>query len=201
LIQIESARQRLAKAAEVQARERADGWVIVAVERKIEVSCEGIVIRGRIDRIERNEKSGQVRVLDYKTSDTAVSPREAHLRSVHAGETSPHWARVTVDDHERVWVDLQLPLYRHALAAEFGPDVACAYFNLPKAAGETGLLLWENFSLELQESAMRCARGVCSSIKAGIFWPPNEKLKAERDDFAALFQHGVAASVEWEVSP
>ncbi len=201
LIQIESARQRLAKAAEVQARARADGWVIIAVERKIEIPCEGIVIRGRIDRIERNEKTGQVRVLDYKTSDTAIAPREAHLRSIHAEETSSDWARITVDDRERVWVDLQLPLYRDALAAEFGPDIACAYFNLPKAASETGLQSWENFSLELQESAMRCARGICASIKAGVFWPPNEKVKAERDDFAAFFQHGVAASVDWEVSP
>ncbi|HEY4247178.1 MAG TPA: PD-(D/E)XK nuclease family protein [Lacunisphaera sp.] len=201
LIQIESARQRLAKVAEVQARERADGWVIIAVERKIEILCEGIVIRGRIDRIERHETTGQVRVLDYKTSDTAIAPREAHLRSLHAEDTLPDWARITVDDRERGWVDLQLPLYRDALAAEFGPDIACAYFNLPKAASETGLLLWENFSLELQESAMRCARGICASIKAGIFWPPNEKVKAERDDFAALFQHGVAASVDWEVSP
>ena len=201
LIQIESARQRLAKAAEVQARERADGWIIIAVERKIEIPCEGVVISGRIDRIERNEKTGQIRVLDYKTSDTAISPREAHLRSLRTEETSPDWARITVDDRERVWADLQLPLYRDALAAEFGPDIACAYFNLPKAAGETGVMSWENFSLELQESAMRCARGICASIKAGVFWPPNEKIKAERDDFAALFQHGVAASVAWEVSP
>jgi ATP-dependent helicase/nuclease subunit B len=200
LIQLESARQRLAKAAEVQARERADGWVIIAVERPIEIPCEGIVIRGRIDRIERHEKTGQVRVLDYKTSDTAIFPREAHLRSLHAGETTPDWTRVMVEDRERVWMDLQLPLYRDALSAEFGPDIACAYFNLPKAAGETGLRLWENFSLELQESAMRCARGICASIKAGVFWPPNEKVKAERDDFATLFQHGVAASVEWEES-
>ncbi len=66
MIQIESARQRLAKAAEVQARERAEGWVIVAVERKIEIECEGVTISGRIDRIERNERTGQVRVLDYE---------------------------------------------------------------------------------------------------------------------------------------
>jgi len=201
LIQFESARQRLAKAAEAQARERADGWVIVAVERKIEIPCEGIVIRGRIDRIERNEKTGRVRVLDYKTSDAAISPREAHMRSLRSEETPADWSQVTLDGRSRVWSDLQLPLYRDALAAEFGPDVACAYFNLPKAAGGTGLLPWEDFSPELQESAMRCARGVCSSIKAGVFWPPNEKVKAERDDFTRLFQHGVAASVDWEVSP
>ena len=73
-----------------------------------------------------------------------------------------------------------------------------AYFNLPKAAGETGLQPWEDFSIELQESAMRCAQGICSAIKSRVFWPPNEKVKTEYDDFAALFQHGVAASIAWE---
>ena len=201
LVQVESARQRLAKAAEVQARERAEGWVIIAGEKKIEIECDGIVVGGRIDRIERHEKTGQVRVLDYKTSDTAVLPREAHLRSLGSDENPPGWARIILEGRERVWTDLQLPLYRHALAAEFGPDVTFAYFNLPKAASETGLQAWGDFSLELQESAMRCARGICASITAGIFWPPNEKVKTEYDDFATLFQHGAAASVKWEVGP
>ncbi len=198
LVQLESARQRLSKAAEVQAAERAEGWVIIEVEKKIEFELSGITVSGRIDRIEKNERTGQVRVLDYKTSDTAVSPREAHLRSLRTGENVPEWAQTEEDGCERVWVDLQLPLYRHALEAEFGPDVTFAYFNLPKAAGETGLQPWEDFSVELQESAMRCARGICAAIKAGEFWPPNETLRAEYDDFASLFQHGAAASVAWE---
>ena len=199
LVQLESARQRLSKAAEMQDIERAEGWVIIAVEKKIEIECDGVVISGRIDRIEKNEKTGRIRVLDYKTSDTAVPPQDAHLRSLRSDENPPEWARIEVDGRERVWADLQLPLYRHALAAEFGPDVTFAYFNLPKAAGETGLQSWEGFSIELQESAMNCARGICAAIKAGVFWPPNEKVKAEYDDFAALFQHGVAASIAWEV--
>jgi ATP-dependent helicase/nuclease subunit B len=182
----------------VQAIERAEGWTIIAVEKKIEIEHNGITISGRIDRIEKNEKTGRIRVLDYKTSDTAVSPREAHLRSRRSDENPPDWARIEVDGRERVWADLQLPLYRHALASEYGSDVTFAYFNLPKAAGETGLQPWEDFSIELQASAMRCARGICTEIKAGVFWPPNEKVKAEYDDFAALFQHGVAASVASE---
>lgn len=200
LVQAESARQRLAKAAEVQARERADGWVVVEVEKKIEIDFDGLIVSGRIDRIERHEKTGEVRVLDYKTSDTAVSPREAHVRPVRAGEAPQDWARVDWDGRERVWSDLQLPLYRHALAAEYGPQVGCAYFNLPKAVGETGLLRWEGFPIELQESAMRCARGACAAIKAGIFWPPNENVRPEYDDFLSLFQHGVADNVEWEAA-
>jgi len=201
LVQLESARQRLSKVAEVQSIERAEGWVIVAVEKKIEIECDGIVISGRIDRIEKNERTGQVRVLDYKTSDTAVSPFDAHLRSLRSDGNPPAWARIQVEGRERVWADLQLPLYRHALAAEFGANVTFAYFNLPKAAGETGLRPWEDFSIELQESAMQCARGICAAIKAGEFWPPNERIKADYDDFATLFQHGVAASVAWEEAP
>lgn len=201
LVQLESARQRLSKVAEVQAVERAEGWVIIDVEKKIEINCDGIVVSGRIDRIEKNEKTGRTRVLDYKTSDAAVSPRDAHLRSRRTDESPPEWARIEVDGRERVWADLQLPLYRFALATEFGPDVTFGYFNLPKAAGEAGLQPWEDFSVELQESAMRCAQGICAAIKAGVFWPPNEKVRAEYDDFAALFQHGVAASVAWEAVP
>lgn len=199
LVQLESARQRLSKVAEIQARERAEGWVIIAVERKFEIPCGEVVVSGRIDRIERNEKTGRVRVLDYKTSDSAVAPQDVHLRSVKADETPQEWARITVGERERVWADLQLPLYRHALAAEFGAEVGCGYFNLPKASGETGLMMWDEFPLELQESAMRCARGICEAIAAGVFWPPNEKIKTEQDDYAALFQRGTASSVEWEV--
>lgn len=201
LVQFESARQRLAKAAEVLARERADGWVVILVEKSIEIECSGVIISGRIDRIERHEKTGRVRVLDFKTSDSAVAPSDVHLRSARTEEVPPEWARITIKGRERVWADLQLPLYRHALAAEFGAEVICGYFNLPKAAGETGLRLWEEFLIELQESAMTCARGICDLIRQGIFWPPNEKVKEEYDDYAALFQHGVAASVAWEMVP
>ena len=200
LIQQESARQRLAKVAEIQARERSEGWVIVAVERPFELDCGGLTVRGRIDRIERHEKTGMVRVLDYKTSDTAVEPRDVHWRAPYADESSPDWARLTVEGRERIWADLQLPLYRQALAVEFGPAVRAGYFNLPKATGETGLALWDDFTPELQAAAWRCAEGVCRSIKAGIFWPPNEHVKEEWDDYAAMFMRGPTASVEWEVA-
>ena len=198
LVQLESARQRLAKAAEVQAGIRREGWVIIHVEKKIQIECGGLTISGRIDRIERHEKTDQVRVLDYKTSDTAVAPSDVHLRSLRVDEVLPDWARIAIEGKERVWADLQLPLYRHVLSTEFGADVICGYFNLPKAAGETGLALWEDFPTELQDSAMRCAEGICQSIRAGVFWPPNEKVKADYDDFVTLFHHGVAESVEWE---
>jgi ATP-dependent helicase/nuclease subunit B len=92
---------------------------------------------------------------------------------------------------------LQLPLYLRARAAEFPGRVTCGYFNLPKASGGIGLSLWDDYSIALHESAMRCAEGACAAIRRGEFWPPNETIRAERDEFATLFHHGVAESVEW----
>lgn len=201
LVQQESARQRLAKAAEVQAQERAGGWVITEVERKFELPVDGLLIAGKIDRIERHEASGAWRVLDYKTSDAAVDPADAHLRGPRRGEEPPAWARWEGGTKPRVWSDLQLPLYRRVLAAEAaGAPVACGYFNLPRAAGETGLRIWEDFPPALEASAWECARGVIAAIKAGVFQPPRELTgrEAELDEFAALFHGGAAASIEWE---
>lgn len=199
VVQLESARQRLARAAAVQAGERAAGWVIQELERPFEIMLGGLTVRGRIDRIDRHAETGAVRVLDYKTSDSPASPSEAHLRTLRKDETPPAWLVTEVDGKARAWADLQLPLYRHALAADHGPEVACAYFNLPKAVSGTGILAWEGLTEGLQASARGAAEAVCAAIVAGEFWPPAELKgrEAERDDFAALFHRGAAESVEW----
>lgn len=199
--QLESARQRLRWAAKVQARERADGWVIAAIEKDFAVPFGGFQLRGRIDRIDRHEATGAWRVIDYKTSDTAKTPVEAHLDTPWAH--APEWARLTVDGRERQWIDLQLPLYLLALPTilpEAKERAACGYFNLPKAASATTLALWDGYSLELHESALRCAEGVAAAVRAGNFWPPNEELRPDYDEFATLFQRGVTASVAWSES-
>jgi ATP-dependent helicase/nuclease subunit B len=198
VIQGEAARQRLAKAAELEAVERAAGWRTAAVEREFSLEIGGLTVRGKIDRIDRHGQTGAVRVLDYKTSDSPVAPEQAHLRGLRSTETPRDWVIAgSADEKPRVWVDLQLPLYERVLAAEFGGKVACGYFVLPKAVSDAGIILWEDFSADLRESAWRCAEGVCGAIRAGEFWPPRELAgrDAERDDFAALFHHGAAASV------
>jgi ATP-dependent helicase/nuclease subunit B len=199
MVQLESARQRLARAAAVQARTRAEGWVIEEVERPFEIDAGGLIVSGKIDRIDRHEGTGARRVLDYKTSDKPVEPAEAHLRAARrTGETAAEFARVELEGKPRVWKDLQLPLYLRALAAG-GAAMECGYFNLPKAVGETGIQIWENYTRELDAAAWRCALGVAAAIRAGEFWPPAEWTgrEAERDDFAALFLRGAAESVEW----
>ncbi|MBA3849177.1 MAG: ATP-dependent nuclease subunit B [Opitutus sp.] len=202
--QLESARQRLRRAAAVQVRERAAGWVVQDVERKFTLEIGGRTVVGKIDRLDRHETTGAWRVIDYKTSDTAQSPAEAHLGAPRRDGESPDWALAPADGRPRAWLDLQLPLYLHALprlGIATDGRVACGYFNLPKAIGDTGLVLWDEWTPELQESALRCARGVLAAVRAEKFWPPNEAIRPERDAFAPLFHRGAAASVEWEGRP
>jgi ATP-dependent helicase/nuclease subunit B len=199
VVQMESARQRLTYAAAVQAQIRAEGWVTERVEWKFALPVNGLTVSGKIDRIDRHEQTGAIRVLDYKTSDTPVNPATAHLRNL-SKEEKPAW--VIFDDAGKPseWMDLQLPLYERALAAEF-PDaeITCGYFNLPKAATETKLALWEDYTRALAESAWRCAEGVAGAMVAREFWPPRELSgrETEWDDFSTLFHHGAAESVEF----
>ena len=202
VVQAESARQRLGKVAAVQARERADGWRIERIESAFTLEVGGLVVRGRIDRIDRHETTGAWRVLDYKTSDTAVPPSRSHLRPFRPADAElPAWRRVSVDGRDCVWADLQLPVYLRALGQELAgiPSITGGYFNLPKAAGETGLALWPELSGELLAAAHACTDGVAGCIRAGEFWPPAE-LDPDSDDFASLVHHGAAGSFAWEVS-
>ncbi|HWA08357.1 MAG TPA: PD-(D/E)XK nuclease family protein [Opitutaceae bacterium] len=197
VVQLESARQRLRRAAAEQARLRGAGWVIAEVEHGFELEIAGLRVSGKIDRIDRHEQTGAVRVLDYKTSDQPARPREAHLRGMRRDEAAPEFARVRVDGRELVWSDLQLPLYLRALTGDFPGGKMAGYFNLPKASGGAGLELWEDYPAELAESAWHCAEGVVASVRAGRFWPPNEAVRPEQDDFAELFHHGAAESIAW----
>lgn len=197
VVQLESARQRLGRVAEVQAAERAAGWVIEEVERPFELEIGGLKVRGTIDRIDRHVATGAVRVLDYKTTDQLTRPEDAHrgaVRSSAAQAAGPEMDWVHEGKTWR-WRDLQLPLYRRALAEDYGAAIACAYFNLPKAAGDVGVYSWDNYDTAVQAAADACAEAVVAAVRARRFWPPAEM--AERsDDFACLFQGGAAKSVE-----
>lgn len=143
-----------------------------------------------------------MRVIDYKTSDQGVPPLAAHVRNVRQVETAPAWARFTIGGKELVWTDLQLPLYLEAMAEKLGGATTAGYFNLPKAVGETGLMLWDDYDLTWRAAARRCAEGVAAAVTAGVFWPPAEVPPRDEDEvFAGLFHHGTADSVDWREGP
>ncbi len=195
IIQLESARQRLRRVATIEAAERQAGWRTEKVEWEFAVPLGPLTVRGKIDRIDRHA-DGRVRVIDYKTSDKAKAPLEAHVETLREVDAErPEWLQVEIGGRTKRWVDLQLPLYRRALAAEYGTDLTCAYFNLPKAVGETGLLAWPDDAPELQGAAERCAEAVAAAIGAGEFWPPVEDLARGEAEWATVFHDGIAASV------
>lgn len=191
-LQVEAAQQRLAAAAGQQVRLAEEGWEILHHEIACEIQLGGLCVTGTVDRIDRHRASGRLRILDYKTSDTAQSAGEAHLGGVRADTRD--YAKTAVAAARRggsrvkVWTDLQLPLYRLMVLArpEFaGVPCDVGYFNLPKALADTGVEVWNEFTDELAATAETCAAGVIADIRAQRFWPPSERVK--NDDFESLF--------------
>jgi len=185
-IQAEAARQRLLHAARIHVASVEEGWRMVAVEASVECRFDGVTLRGRVDRIERNERSGLVRALDYKTGEKGDPPEAAHFGTVR--ETTPDYARVEFGGRARAWRDLQLPLYRHLLAqsGDFPEAVTTGYFVLPRAVRDTKILPFDGLDAGQTAQAVACARGVLADLAAHRFWPPSE-VAADRDDFAPLF--------------
>ena len=178
-VQVSRLRQRLERFAAYQAQRRADGWKIERCEYELpsssvlEVPGENPMrITGRIDRIDRHEKTNEWCIIDYKTSESAKSPDKAHRgKNFFGGE----------------WIDVQLPLYQH-LAAQHGidGDVRLAYFTMPKdpAGVEVRPALWNDAQLD---DAIETARMVLTKIRQGAF-EMNHDLGKSYDDFARICQ-------------
>ena len=184
-IQLDTAKQRLGAAARAQAGLVKEGWEILDSEMEIDTELGGMLIHGKIDRIDRHMRTGHIRILDYKTSDKAQTPAEAHFGPVLQGVAD--YMKITVGNKEKRWADLQLPLYRLLLLdnEEFKGLVEPGYFNLPKAINDTGVIIWEGFNDELLEYARTCAESIVEDIQNRRFWPPIKKVTF--DEFESLF--------------
>ena len=174
-VQRESLRARLRQFARIQAEERRAGWRIQRGELRFEkegtLSLAGLPVVASLDRVDIHERTGQRRILDYKTYAKRRAAAELHFESF----TGEHDAFESVFDGRIVrWRDLQLPLYR-ALAKLQWPDEpeppAVGYFSLPERIEESGI---EEFALDdsLFASAMSSAQAVADRVRRGIYWPP-----------------------------
>ena len=194
-MQAEIAERRLQAAAHAQAKEYAAGWRITGTEREIDGEINGLAVRGRIDRVERNEETGVLRVLDYKTSGKAKSPLDAH--TARRTDTTPDYAAVDVvikgKDRPSGWVDLQLPLYYWALETEADNELQLGYFNLPTVGADTGVQLMEGYSPDMHANAMACATAIVDRVQAGEFWPAREKVRYDEFDPILFGQVEMAA--------
>ncbi len=170
-VQVEVLRLRLAAFAAWQAQWAAQGWRIARVNAEapegaatFEVDGETIELRGRIDRVDVNELTGECVVFDYKTGDAVKNPEKAHRA-------------------KDAWVDFQLPLYRRiARALDLEGPVRVGYISLPRDVGEVGhhVAQWSDADLLDAEEA---AREVVRAIMKQAFWPPKpRKGRAGFDD-------------------
>lgn len=191
-VQLESARQRLRSVAAVQAEVRQAGWRICEAELDLaevgQMKIGGITVSGRVDRVERRD--GVTRVLDYKTSDKAKTPRENHWKGIVSGvdySLVPAYARFEIEERgkpkECRWTDLQLPLYVLGLREKFGASMEAGYLMMPKAVSETAVATLD-LSDEILAAARVCAEGVVADVKAGKFWPMVPQ--GEWDSFDAM---------------
>jgi ATP-dependent helicase/DNAse subunit B len=179
-IQLQHIRDRLDAFARWQAAWRGQGWRIERIEKeegadRFDLKLDDgrtMKVGGRIDRIDRNEQTGQYLVLDYKTSDSPKDPDKAHRAK---GE----------------WVDLQLPLYRH-LARRIGikGPMQVGYIVLPKNTDQFGKRLAEWTEEELVQADDE-ARRVAGLVLDQQFWPPADDLTWSDDELAAICQAGV----------
>lgn len=186
-VQLARLRARLAIFAERQALHRASGWRIELVEWSLNDAAilevpgqDPVRITGRIDRIDRNER-GELLLLDYKTSDSAKTPFEAH-----------HGAKKWTPGK---WIDLQLPLYGHLAPAALAKEGIAfdrqrppllGYMQLPRGRSGSGPVIapWPPEALE--EALVEAAR-IVTRIRAGAFWPPTS-TPPRIDDWEAICQ-------------
>ncbi len=175
-VQIEQLRWRLMHFARWQAEWASLGWRIEAVEQdlcgtSLRVDGQPLELHGRIDRIDRNEVTGERVIFDNKTADTARRPEQTHLKR---GE----------------WIDLQLPLYRHMVhTPEEAHSIRVGYIVLPKDTTRIGPLFAPWTEKEFCE-ADRVAEEVVRRIRNADFWPPTLPPPAFSEEFAAICQDG-----------
>ena len=198
--------ERLAFAAREQARLAAQGWRIRKAETAATLNGLGATLRGRIDRIDRHDATGAIRILDYKTwaglgDNDGLDRFSTASRAKAEAAAAAGYPAFTFGDGKRprVWTDLQLPLYLlMAQANDLVPEGAaaeCGYFVLGDTAAETRVKAWD--FTPLRANAEDTARRVIQRIRAGIHWPP----QAIAPEFLPLFldPHTPEASLspEW----
>ncbi|HWB20700.1 MAG TPA: PD-(D/E)XK nuclease family protein [Phycisphaerales bacterium] len=157
-LQMEIARKRLAVFADWQAERIRDGWLIAHDSEWQPVSGNAVLmvdglpmkLRGRIDRIEKHDQTGELAILDFKTRDKAETPESVH-------------------QHKGGWKDLQLPLYRH-LAKELGAnDETHLGYVVISSAERSVELLEASWTSDDLKAADETAAQVVRAVREGKF--------------------------------
>ena len=187
-LQGESVKRRLRRFAALQAARAAEGWRVMATERKMKVVYGHTTVAGRCDRIDFKAQTGEWCVIDYKTWDN--KDRAVAFEQPKDKETGK-----TV----RVWKSLQLPLYCAMLDAD--PDfpeakrehITASYCILAKTAADT--CYSKSFSGADVPDAEAKVKELIAGIERGIFWPAATEPEWKWD-FADWIFNSPAESVD-----
>ena len=205
---VNSAAQRLKMFAEKQVAWHADGWEIIQHEehRGKRIEINGVTVRGQIDRIDKRIEDGKAVycILDYKTSDKAKTPSEAHVGPSFGDNEFLAAAQIPKEliansKTDKRWVDLQLPLYRELAKRECPGEIRLGYVSLSSALGSVAFNLWDTYTDALHASAMTCVEAVVERIKAGDFQQAGRPRFA--DDFAGVLLGDAAKTIEPPTCP
>ena len=160
-LQGEAAIARLRNFAPVQAGRRRAGWRIVAAEQSLEcrIKSSKTLLRGKVDRIDENERTGELAIIDYKTWESPKSDVKS----------------------------LQLPVYRAMVqcsgrfSAARAAEAKAMYCILARRAEDTKFDEEHAFGSAGQSEAEDMAVDMLDRIARGIFYPPSKDSDWERD--------------------
>ena len=159
-LQGESAIARLRNFAPVQAARRKAGWRIIASEQGMEcrIKSSGTLIRGKVDRIDENELTGELAIVDYKTWE---APRDEST-------------------------SLQLPIYRamvqcNSRFSDRAAEAKALYCILAKRAEDTLFDEARAFGSAGQSEAEDKVVAALDRLARGIFYPPSKDSDWSRD--------------------
>jgi len=174
-IQISQLELRLEKFAEEQVRRRRAGWRIEAVEyrdlsRVLDVDGQPIRIKGRLDRLDRNQRTGEQAIIDYKTGRKEAS-KQFNAKSG--------------------WKSLQLPLYQWMFAGSDLDSRAPIFTGYARLCQDLDAIAFDliNWQPEQIEQGINQAVDVVHGIRANDF-APNPQRPFE-DEFDGICQNKV----------
>jgi ATP-dependent helicase/nuclease subunit B len=168
-VQLKMLESRLSAFARWQVESLRDGWKIFYTEQDLmcddftDIHDRPVKLIGRVDRIDRRESTGEWRVLDYKTSETAEPPNRTHRRN---------------DE----WIDLQLPLYRLLVKSlKIKGDIQLGYIQLPGDLSKVGYepATWNDNELLDAEKLARTVAADIIDLKIDRVTPMNDQRYAE----------------------
>jgi hypothetical protein len=152
-LQGEAAIERLKAFSVLQAERRRKGWRLVASEQNLACRIKGCptLLRGKVDRIDRHESTGELAIIDYKT-----------------------WNRARKENYDSV----QLPLYRAMVEASnlYDPEKArvsrAFYCILAERPEDVAFDEAHAFHEGNQSEAEDRIVALLTDISRGIFYPP-----------------------------